>query len=432
MSRRRRTQAGHPGARLTQPEESSGETIILHQEVSSKRWVIEGAILPLHVAIGLNLFAPATLFPLIMEEYNLNRGTVSLLMVVVFLVFTIFLIPGGIMAAKLGTKRALLISGLLMTAGVLAPTTSNLASLLPLRVAFGMGGAILLPATSAVVVQWFKSSERPMMNAINLAGQGCGVATAMFLSVPLADALGWRYVLMACGIFAFLGTMGWLIFGRSAPSSGAASAESMSVTAVLGVLKERNTLLLSLALAGPLAMFISYSSWLPTYYNEVFDMPLQKATSILAILPLMGVVVNLLSGFLLARLGLNRPLLMIPGLIFPIGAFGAFYFNSTPIIIAAILVLGFSFWIFLPTVFTTAMELPGVTLEKVGVVTAAVLTVGNASTIVAPFLVGVVTDATGSYVPSLAVLAIVPVTAVVAAIALPETGHRARTSLPAQ
>ena len=206
----------------------------------------------------------------------------------------------------------------------------------------------------------------------------------------------------------------------------------MSVTAVLGVLKERNTLLLSLALAGPLAMFISYSSWLPTYYNEVFDMPLQKATSILAILPLMGVVVNLLSGFLLARLGLNRPLLMIPGLIFPIGAFGAFYFNSTPIIIAAILVLGFSFWIFLPTVFTTAMELPGVTLEKVGVVTAAVLTIGNASTIVAPFLVGVVTDAIGSYVPSLAVLAIVPVTAVVAAIALPETGHRARTSLPAQ
>jgi len=140
--------------------------------------------------------------------------------------------------------------------------------------------------------------------------------------------------------------------------------------AVLGVLKERNTLLLSLELVGPFAMLIGYSSWLPTYYNEEFNMPLQRATSLVAILPLMGVVVNILSGFLLARLGLHRPLLLIPGLLFPIGAFGAFYFDSTPVIIAAILLLGLSVWIFLPTVFTIAMELPGVSVERVAVVTA--------------------------------------------------------------
>ena len=99
-------------------------------------------------------------------------------------------------------------------------------------------------------------------------------------------------------------------------------------------------------------------------------MPLQQATSLVAILPLMGVVVNILSGFLFARLGLYRPLLLMPGLLFPIGAFGAFYFDSTPVIIAAILLLGLSFWIFLPTVFTIAMELPGVSVERVAVVTA--------------------------------------------------------------
>jgi cyanate permease len=378
--------------------------------------------------MGLNLFAPAPMFLLIMEDYNLSRGSVSLLMVTAFLVFTIFLIPGGIISTKLGTRGAILVSGLLMTAGVFAPVTSSLPAILPLRVAFAMGNAILLPATAAVIVQWFKTSERPIMNAVNLAAQGTGVAAAMFLSIPLAEALEWRTVLMVYGVFASLGTVVWLAFGRSVQSD-AASENTISLKAIFGVIKERNTLLLSLAFVGPFAMFVSYSSWLPTYYNEEFDMPLQQASAILALLPLMGVVVNVLSGFLLARLGLHRPLLMVPGLLFPIGAFGAFYFNSIPIIIAAILVLGFCFWILLPTALTVAMELPGVTPGKVAMVTAAALTIGNASTVVSPFLVGVVTDMVGSYLPSLSVLAILPITAVIAAVKLPETGHRAKGRL---
>ena len=194
-------------------------------------------------------------------------------MVLVFLAFTIFLIPGGVVAAKLGTKKAIAVSGFLMTAGVFAVATSNFAALLPLRVAFGMGGGILLPATATVVVQWFRPNERPIMNALNLAGQGTGVATAMFLSVPLADVFEWRTVLMAYGVFALLGAMAWLLFGRRSPS-GAVPVERLPMMAVLGVLKERNTLLLALALAGPFAMFVGYSSWLPTYYNEEFNMPL--------------------------------------------------------------------------------------------------------------------------------------------------------------
>ena len=142
----------------------------------------------------------------------------------------------------------------------------------------------------------------------------------------------------------------------------------------------------------------------------------------------MGVVVNILSGFLLARLGLHRPLLLIPGLMFPLGAFGAFYFNSTPVIVAAILLLGLSFWLLLPTVFTIAMELPGVSLERVAVVTAAVLTIGNASTVASPLFVGITTDMLGSYVPSMSILAILPVTAILAAAFLPETGPRAKGS----
>lgn len=90
-------------------------------------------------------------------------------MVLVFLAFTIFLLPGGVIAAKLGTKKAIAVSGFLMTTGVFAVATSNFAALLRLRVAFGMGGGILLTATATVIIQWFRPNERPIMNALNLA-----------------------------------------------------------------------------------------------------------------------------------------------------------------------------------------------------------------------------------------------------------------------
>ena len=350
-------------------------------------------------------------------------------MVLVFLAFTIFLIPGGLIAAKLGTKRAIVISSYLMAAGAFAVMTSNFAALLPLRVAFGMGGGILLPATSSVIVQWFRPNERPILNALFLAAQGTGVATAMFLSVPLADALEWRMVFTIYGLFALLGATVWLLLGRT-PPAGAVPLGTMPLMSILGVIKERNTLLLALALVGPFAMFIGYSSWLPTYYNEQFNMPLQRGNSLLAIPPLMGILVNVLSGFILGRWGLRKPLLLIPGLLFPLSAFGAFYFDSVPVIIAAILLMGLSFWLFLPTVLTIAMELPGVSSDKVAMITAAALTFGNLSTIVSPLFVGITTDKLGSYVPSLSILAILPVTVILAALFLPETGPKAKGSLP--
>ena len=105
-----------------------------------------------------------------------REASVSLLMVLVFLAFTLCLIPGGIVSSKLGTRRAVLVSGLLMSAGVLAPLTTDIATLLPLRMTFGIGGAILLPATASIIVEWFRPTERGVMNALMLAAQGTGVA----------------------------------------------------------------------------------------------------------------------------------------------------------------------------------------------------------------------------------------------------------------
>ena len=65
--------------------------------------------------------APTPLFTLIMDDYGINRGLVSLLISAPIIVLTISLLPSGILIAKIGSKRAMIIGGLLMSSGLIAP-----------------------------------------------------------------------------------------------------------------------------------------------------------------------------------------------------------------------------------------------------------------------------------------------------------------------
>ncbi len=395
--------------------------------VSPYRWVIGALLLPLNAAIGLNFVAPTPLYPLVMEDYGLNRGTVSLLVVAVAVVFTIFLIPGGLIVAKLGPRKAIAIGGFLVGVGVLAPLASSFWVLVALRLAFGVGGSIAFPGFSGVAVQWFPRKELPVVNGLNLAAQTAGVAAALFLSVPLADALGWRSALGAYGAVALLGTGAWLLLGRSSPAQSRLSGTTPSLGEVVRSLKEKTPLLLAFATVGPNALFLGFS-WLPTYYHEAKGMPLDQAGSLVALTSSIGIVMNPLSGVLHAKVGLRRPFLALAGVLMPLAALGAILLDGFVLLAASGLVLGAASCLFLTALLTIPMELPGVTLEKVAVVTAGILTLGNGTAIVAPLFVGMMTDALGSYLPSLLILAFMPVTLLIAVAFLPETGPRAARS----
>ena len=131
-----------------------------------------------------------------MDDFQTGRGTVSLLIVAVTVAMTILLIPAGFLVARLGTKKSLVLAGVLIGLGVLGWLSPSFPLLIGLRVALGLGASILFPATSTILVQWFSAKELPTVNGLNLAAQGLGVATGMFAGVPIANGAGkarsWR------------------------------------------------------------------------------------------------------------------------------------------------------------------------------------------------------------------------------------------------
>ncbi len=388
-------------------------------DASSYRWVAALLVLPLRVSVGLNIFAPVPLFPIIMDHYDISRAMVSLMVVSVFLALTIFLVPSSTIIGKLGTRRALTVSGSLMSVGLIMGLMPNFQAQIILRSIFGIGAAITIPGSAAVLAQWMKPKERGPLAAIYLMGESTGVAFVFFAGVPLAEALGWHNVLVLSAAFALASTVAWAALAKQAPAS---TRESISIMETLGMLRDRRTLLLAFAGIGPIAMFISLSSWLPTYYNEVFAMDLKQATRLTTIMPLTGAVMNAVTAVLLARLTSRRPLFLLTGLAAPVLAFGTFIYFSMPLIVVSIILLSCVFWIFLPTLFTIPLELPDVRPENVALILSAALTLGNGATVVAPYLVGATTDVFGTYIPSFIVLAILPTTALAAAIFLPKTG----------
>ena len=93
------------------------------------RWVVEGSLLPIQIALGLNFLAPAPLFPFIMQDFGLERGIVSLLVASVTVMMAMIMLPASVLAPKIGLKRSLALGCLLMSSGILIPLNSSFANL---------------------------------------------------------------------------------------------------------------------------------------------------------------------------------------------------------------------------------------------------------------------------------------------------------------
>jgi ACS family D-galactonate transporter-like MFS transporter len=393
------------------------------------RFVILAPIISSQLMMGMSYMCISPLFPMIMNDFQINRATVSLLISSVSLIMAIFTIPGGIIAAKIGIKRSFGIGTLLMAAGVFTYFTTGFTSLLAIRIIYGIGVALRFPTIAGLVMQWFKDRELTIVNASNLVGMSAGVSIGMVLVTWLAMRMDWEMILTIFGAALLFIAVVWLFLGkeRATPSTDPTTetkiASSVSISAAL---KQRTTWMLVLCAVGPMPLWGGLNSWLPTYYTEVFKIPLSTASSIVGLFNLLGIPACILGGILAMRTGLRKPFFIIPGIIIGFAAFGTFLFNNLIILYICAAVSGLCIWIHWPTLMTVPMELPWMTPKLVVVVIATVMGVANSVAFVSPLLIGYLADTTGSYTIGFSIWALLSWSLLVGGLLLPETGPRAK------
>lgn len=395
---------------------------------SRYRFVVEAVILSIVLSAGLLWIAPGPLFPLIMDDYGVDRATVSWLTSIVSLIMGACAIPAGVLASRIGLKKTFAIGAFLMASGVLTPFSSNIIQLLATRVIFAIGTAMTFPIAGGLVMQWFSGKELPLVNGLNMSITSLGNTVALFTAVLVANAFGWKAPLTVYGIIAFVFALTWLIFGRERKerATEAETEDAPPPVSIGAVLRRKTTLLLGLTVAGPFILFMAISSWLPAYYNEVFGMPLSQAGSITGLFPLFGILGCMLGGILPVRTGLRKPFLIIPGILLGFAALGTFLVNNLSIIYISIALFGICELIFMPVIFTMCMELPGTTPRVAALTIAAMLAIGNVLGFTGPLIVGFLADITGSFLPGLVVCSILSWSLLIGGLFLPETGPRAK------
>jgi len=135
-------------------------------------------------AIGVGLHAPLSALQWVVDAYNLS--------------YPALLMSGGTLADLLGRRRVLQAGAAVFVLGsLLAGLAPNITALIAGRVLAGVGAALLLPASLALIrVIWADSHERAQAIGVWAGINGAALAIGPTLGGWLIQTVGWRSVFL--------------------------------------------------------------------------------------------------------------------------------------------------------------------------------------------------------------------------------------------
>ena len=146
------------------------------------------------------------------------------------------------------------------------PVATTATSLFLLRMIFGFGHSMLIPAGASAISRRFNVKERTRAVAIAFTGNQVGLAAGATVAAFLLAHLGWQAVFYGVGGASLLFTLAWFAFypdkriGRLAAPSGGIRRVSW-----LSLLRYRSTWGIAFGQMGYLYAYFFFVSWLPGY-----------------------------------------------------------------------------------------------------------------------------------------------------------------------
>ena len=329
------------------------------------------------------------LIPSIQDAFGTSHAVVGLLGTIPVLCMGLFAPVAAYLAARIGTRRAMTIGlALIGVFGVLRATMPSawLVVLLTWPVGIGMGfGNAIAPIS---VKEHFE--RRPAFGTgVYTTGIQVGSTAAAALAVPLAGWLyGWRGALIAISCVALLSLLAWVVL------TWGEAPHTVPAVSVPRLPWRSGTAWLLVAIFGLMSSaYYGLNAWLPDAYTER-GWSEGSAGLLLAMMNLTAIPASFVIPYLSDRTGRRSPFLL--GLS---GCFitGAIVLVAIPgIAHAGALVAGIAQGGLFAMVMTLPLDFER-TPARVGALVAMMLGLGYTIGAAAPFYLGAVRDATGSF-----------------------------------
>ena len=227
-----------------------------------------------------------------------------------FVGYALFCFVGGYASDRFGPKRVLTVAMLVwslfcgLTAGVF-----SVASLLVVRVIFGMGEGPYCANINKLVSNWFARKDQATAIGVANSGQSLGAAIAGPIVGFIAIAAGWRTSFVVIAAVGVLWVVAWIVWAKDAPDvepeSGLDARQQLAETQrrdESGAAGPLGAYLLRPAILATAFAFFGYAyilyfflSWFPTYLTMAHHLSIQKM-SIVSVIPWLVGAIGLVVG----------------------------------------------------------------------------------------------------------------------------------------
>ncbi|WP_336781005.1 MFS transporter [Paenibacillus illinoisensis] len=408
------------------------------QPIYSKyRWVMLvlsalTSLVPTIIFVG-----PTVFIPMMMEDLNITTAEAGIIVTIVLLGAGLTGTLGGPLMSKFGIKHTRTIALVFYTIGGLVPLfTSSFTVLLLSRILIGVGMGIAAGTSVGVTMDWYPPKERPLINSLNSILSLAGSFLALVLAIPVYNLVGgdWKMTLELFGVVMLITTILWMIFAKNnvqakttAPVGVDADPSNIrpKESVLKQVLRRKEVILLIVAYLSFMLASQSLQTFLPTFYQTDLQMSAAKSGTITSLISLASVVAGVLVGVLMAASG-RRKIFMWPLLVLLlIGCVGSVTLPDGWMLYGSVILIGLALNGWLPAMFTSVMELDGMTPEKAGAAQGVILSVGMFGGAVSTLVIGIIAEYTGLR-NALLYFSFLAVFAIIATLIFPETGPSAK------
>ncbi len=364
---------------------------------SPYRLLIEILLFLSYLVFGLTWIGYAPFLKDIQVQYSLDYTRTALVISAVSFAKTCIPFVAGLVAVRLGVARTLLIGNLFICASLYSPFAAHFSTLVVSRVLFGVGGAIVVTLLGPAVLQWFPRSELAIVNGFNYVAVNSGITLSLFITIPLALRFGRVQTLTAYAVTSAVITLLWLLFGRDRIKTPRSAASGLR--GYLEILKIKEVWWLTFAATGPLCVYLVFNTWLPTFYKESLGLAPARASQLTGLANMVGIPSAIVAGLLSQKTGKRKPFILVSGLLTGTAAFGLFLSSNVAFLSVSAVIFGVGLFLWVSPLTTLAMEIPGITPQKLAIVNGVLFSFGYLMAFLAPLIAGALRDWTGSFIP---------------------------------
>ncbi len=267
-----------------------------------KRWQMVLLLFVAGIINYLDRSALSVAAPLVMRDLALTPADLGLVFSSFFVGYALFNFIGGWASDKLGGKRVFTLAmSVWSTFCALTAAAGGFASLLVIRVCFGVGEGPLSSTMNKVVNTWFPHREAASAVGYANCGTPLGGAIAGPVVGLMAVALGWRAAFVAIGLIGFAWLFFWIRLATETPrehptitaeelheieDGHAAPAAGLPAQPLGFYLKQPVVLATGLAFFGYNYILFFFLTWFPSYLTMAQHLSI-KDMSIATVLPWM-------------------------------------------------------------------------------------------------------------------------------------------------